>query len=81
MRSKGMEDLAAFSAREVKRAAAEERRKKRVFLCRRTVRVKIGGKVIPASFLKIEGRGALVGAKDWRERDERRIGRWSEPRL
>ena len=25
MRSKGMEDLAAFSAREVKKAAAEER--------------------------------------------------------
>ena len=62
MRPKGMEDLAAFSAREVKR-------KRRVFLCRRTVRVKVGGKAILASFLKIEGRGTLVGAKDRRERD------------
>ena len=36
---KGMEDLAAFGVRDVKRAAAEE--KKRVFLCRRTVRFKL----------------------------------------
>ena len=67
MRRKGMEDLAAFSAREVKRAAAAGKR--RVFLCSRTVRVKVGSKAIPASFLKIEGRGTLVGAKDRRERD------------
>ena len=33
------------------------------------MRVKVGGKVIPASFLKIEGRRMLVGAKDQRERD------------
>ena len=32
-------------------------RKSRVFLCRRTVRVKVKGKVISTSFLKIEGRG------------------------
>ena len=69
MPPKGMEDLAAFIAREVKRAAAEEREKRRVFLCSRTVRVKVGGKVILASFLKIEGRGALVGLKDRKERD------------
>ena len=31
------------------------REKRRVFLCRRTVRVKVEGKVIPANFLKIEG--------------------------
>ena len=48
----GMENLAAFNAREVKRPAAEERR--RVFLCRRTVKVKAKGKVVPTSFLKIE---------------------------
>ena len=30
------------------------------------MKVKVGGKVIPASFLKVEGRGALVGAKDRR---------------
>ena len=45
------------------------KRKKRVFLCRRTVRVKIESKVIPASFRKIEERGTFVGAKDRRERD------------
>ena len=31
--------------------------------------VKVGDKIIPASFLKVEGRKALVGAKDRRERD------------
>ena len=72
MRPKGMEDLAAFSAREVKR-------KRRVFLCRRTVGVKVGSKVIPVSVLKVEGREMLVGTKD-RRGTERRIGRWSEPR-
>ena len=56
MRPKGMEDLAALSATEVKR---------RVLLYRKTV----GVKVIPARFLKVEGRGTLVGAKDRRERD------------
>ena len=43
--------------------------KRRVFLCRGTVLVKVGGKAIPVSFLKIEGREALVGAKDRKERD------------
>ena len=33
------------------------------------MRVNVGGKAIPASFLKIEGRGAPVGEKDRRERD------------
>ena len=32
MRPKGMEDLAAFSAREVKRAAAEERERESISL-------------------------------------------------
>ena len=45
------------------------KRKKRVFLCRRTVRVKVESKVIPASFRKIEERGTFVGAKHRRERD------------
>ena len=48
------------------------KRKRRVFLCRGTVRVNVGGKAIPASFLKIEGRGALVGAIDRRERERDR---------
>ena len=45
------------------------KRERRVFPCRRTVRVKVGGKAIPASFLKIEGSGVLVGAIGGRERD------------
>ena len=48
---------------------SSSRGKRRVFLCRRTVKVKIRGKAIPASFLKIEGRRTLVGAKDQRETD------------
>ena len=45
------------------------------------MRVNVEGKVIPASFLKIKGIGALVGAKDRRERGmDRRIDKWSEPR-
>ena len=44
------------------------------------MRVNVGGKVILASFLKIEGRGTLVGVKDRRKRTDRRIGKWSEPR-
>ena len=56
------------------------KRKRRVFLCRRTVRVKARSKAIPASFLKIEERGTLVGAKDQREGErergtDKRIGR------
>ena len=41
--------------------------------------VKAGDEVIPASFLKVEGRGTLIGVKDWRGTN-RRIGKWSEPR-
>ena len=55
MRPKGMEDLAVFIAREVE---GSSRGKRQVFLCRGTVRVK----VIPAGFLKIQGRRTLVGA-------------------
>ena len=51
-------------------------RKRRIFLYRKTVKVKVIGKVIPMSFLKIEGRGMLVWAKDRGERGTvRRIGR------
>ena len=51
-----------------KDSSSRGKRKRRVFLCKRTVRVKVKGKVIPASFRKIEGRGILVGAKDRREK-------------
>ena len=57
--AKGMEDSAAFSAREVRRAAAEERDEYFFAEC----------KVIPASLLKIEGWGTFVGTKDQRKCD------------
>ena len=37
------------------------------------MRVKVKSKVIPASFLKTEGRGTLFGVKDRKERD----GQWN----
>ena len=46
---------------------SSSRGKRRIFLCRRTVRVKVGGKAIPASFLKIERRGDAC----WGDRPER----------
>ena len=52
-----------------KECSSRGKGKKRVFLCRRTVRVKVKGKVIKASFLKIEARGTLVGEKSRRKRD------------
>ena len=63
MRSKGMKDLATFSVREVKRAAAEERDE--YSSAEEPVGINVGGKPIPASFLKVEGRGA----KDRRKMD------------
>ena len=65
---KRMANLAAFSAREVKRAASKKRKKIGVVLCRRKVRVEVKGKVIPTSFLKIKGRGVFVGVEEWRKR-------------
>ena len=56
MRPKEMENLAVFSVR--KESSSSGKGERRVFLCRRTVRVK----VIPASFLKTEG-GCLLGRK------------------
>ena len=52
-----------------KQSSDIEKRKRRVFLCWRTVRVKVQGKVIRMSFLKIKRRGTFVGAKDRRKRD------------
>ena len=54
-----------------KESSSSGKRKKRVFLCRRTMGVKVGGKVISASFLKIEGRGARLSERPEREK---RIG-------
>ena len=61
-----MEDLAAFGIREVKKSSSSG--KERVFLCRRTVKGEVKSKVVPTSFLKIEGWGTFVGAKDRRKR-------------
>ena len=47
-----------------KESSSRGKRKRRVFLCRKKVGVKIGDKVISASFLKVEGKRTLVGAKD-----------------
>ena len=52
-----------------KKSSSRGKRKRRVFFCRRTVRVNVIGKVIPASFLKIEERETFVGAKHRRKRD------------
>ena len=57
---KEIENLATFSVREVKRAAAEERDRDNYSFCRRTVRVKAKSKVIPTSFQKVE-EGHLLG--------------------
>ena len=51
----------------------QQQRKEIIFLCRSTVGVKIGGKVIPVSFLKIEGKEKLVGTKNLRERDREEL--------
>ena len=48
---------------------SSSRGKRRAFLCRRTVGIKVGGKAIPARFLKVEGRRTLVRAKNQRERE------------
>ena len=57
-----------------KESSSRGKRKRPVFLCRSTVRVKIKSKVIPTSFLKTQGREAFVGAKDLRKRTVSRIG-------
>ena len=58
---KGMKDFAAFSARKVKRAAAEERERDEYSSAEGQRGSKLEGKVIPASFLKIKGSRTIVG--------------------
>ena len=67
MRPKGMRDFGRVHCQRSEESSS--RRKKQVFLFRRTVGVKVEGKAISASFLKIEGRETFVGAKDRRKRD------------
>ena len=56
------------------RVAAEEREKETSIPLRKDSDSQSKGKVIPASFLKVEGRGMLVGMKDQRERDSEKNG-------
>ena len=63
-----------------KESSSRGKRKMRVFLCRGAVRVNVGGKAIPASFLKIEGRGRSLGRRTGEIGIDKRIGKWSEPR-
>ena len=49
--------------------SSRAKRKRQVFLCKRTVRVEVKSKAISTSSLKIEGREMFVGAKDWKKRD------------
>ena len=50
------------------------KKKIRVFLCRRTVRVKVKGKIIPTNSLKIKGRDRLLGQKSEERERVSRIG-------
>ena len=63
-----MKDLAAFSAREVKRVAAEERKRDEYSL-QKDSESQRRWQSHPSELLKIEGWGTHVGAKDRRERD------------
>ena len=65
----------AFGVREVKKRSSRAKRKRRVFLCRRTVVVAVKDKVTPTSLLKIEGRGNFVEAKSGKRGTVSRIGR------
>ena len=49
-------------------SSSRRKRKRRVFLCKSRVRVEAKSKVIPMSFLKIEGSWMFVGEKT-EERD------------
>ena len=51
------------------------RGKRRVSLCRRTVKVEVKSKVISASFLKVERGGMFVGQKTGETGTDKRIGR------
>ena len=79
MRSKRMEDLAAFSAREVKRAAAEERERDKYSSAEGQCESKYEAKSSQRAFEKLKERGRSLGRKTG-ERRPVRIGRRSEPR-
>ena len=49
-----------------KENSSKGKKKRQVFLCRRTVRVEVKSKVIQTSFLNIQERETFVGAKEGR---------------
>ena len=58
-----------------KKSSSRGKRRRPVFLCSRALRVKVESKIIPASFLKIEGRGRSLGQKTGERGIDRRIGK------
>ena len=80
MRPKGMEDLAAFSAREVKRVAAEERERHEYSSAEEQWESKNEAKPSQRAFWKLKEGGCSLGRKTGERGTDRRIGRWSEPR-
>ena len=52
-----------------KTSSSRGKKKRREFLCRRTVRIEVRSEVIPANFLKVQRRGMFAKAKDGRKRD------------
>ena len=60
MQTKGTEDIAAFSSREVKRTPAEVEEGERIFICRKVMSVESGKKIIPTSAFK-----TLKGNAHW----------------
>ena len=77
-----LERIRRFNRIQCQRSKVSSRGKKKrqVFLCRRTVRVKVKGKVIPTSFLKIKEGGRSLERKTGERGMVSRIGRLSEPR-
>ena len=73
--SKRNEKFGRIQFQRDKEGSSRGKRKRGVFLGRRIVRVEVKGKVIPTSFLKIEGRGAFVLAEKRKKRTVSRVGR------
>ena len=80
MRLKGMGDLAAFSVREVKRAAAEERERDEYSSADGQGKSMWEAKSSQQAFRKLKEGGCSLGRKAGERGIDRRIDRWSEPR-
>ena len=67
--SRALDRKEGIQCQRSKENSSKGKKKRRMFLCRRTMRAKVKSKVILTSFPKIQGRETLVGAKDRRKRD------------